>query len=37
MIDPELAALVDVLPVVDLNDIQVARDAFEQLITSLSA
>jgi acetyl esterase/lipase len=37
MIDPELAALADVLPVVDLNDIEVARAAFEQLITSLSA
>ncbi len=36
MIDPELAALVDVLPVIELDDMQVARDAFEQLIASLN-
>jgi acetyl esterase/lipase len=36
VIDPELAALADVLPVIDLNDIGVAREAFEQLIASLS-
>ena len=35
MIDPELASLVDVLPVIELDDMQVARDAFEQLIASL--
>jgi acetyl esterase/lipase len=35
MIDPELAALADVLPVIDLDDIQVARDAFEQLLATL--
>ena len=37
MIDPELAALVDVLPVIELDDMQVARDAFEQLIASFNA
>jgi acetyl esterase/lipase len=35
-IDPELAALVDVLPVIDLNDMQAARDAFQQLLAALS-
>jgi acetyl esterase len=36
VIDPELAALVEFLPVIELNDIETARDAFEQLIASLS-
>jgi acetyl esterase len=35
MIDPELAALADMLPVIDLNDIQAARHAFEQLLVAL--
>jgi acetyl esterase/lipase len=35
MIDPELAALVDVLPTIDLHDIQVARDAFEQMLVMM--
>lgn len=37
MIDPELAELADVLPVIELSDIQVARAAFEQMIASLNA
>jgi acetyl esterase len=35
MIDPELTALVDLLPAIDLSDFQAARDAFEELIVAL--
>jgi acetyl esterase len=35
MIDPELAALADMLPVIELDDIPAARVAFEDLITNL--
>jgi acetyl esterase len=37
MIDPELAALADVLPVIELDDIPAARVAFEELVASLFA
>jgi acetyl esterase len=35
MIDPELAALADMLPVIELDDIPAARVAFEDLISNL--
>jgi acetyl esterase len=35
MIDPELAALADMLPVIELDDIPAARVAFEELIADL--
>ena len=34
MIDPELAALVDVLPVIDLSDPVAAREAFEEILVA---
>jgi hypothetical protein len=35
MIDPELASLADLFPAFDLSDIEVAREAFEQLLVTL--
>ena len=35
MMDPELAALVDVLPVIDLSDPVAAREAFEQILVAI--
>jgi acetyl esterase len=36
MMDPELAALVDVLPVIDLADPVAAREAFEQILAAIT-
>ena len=36
MIDPELAALVDLMPTFDLNDPVAARAAFEELIAGIA-
>ena len=35
MMDPELAALVGVLPVIDLSDPVAAREAFEQILVAI--
>jgi|HubBroStandDraft_6_1064221.scaffolds.fasta_scaffold183251_2 acetyl esterase len=35
MMDPELAALVDLLPVIDLSDPVAAREAFEQILVAI--
>jgi acetyl esterase len=37
MIDPELAALADLMPVIELHDIPAARAAFEEMIATLFA
>ncbi len=35
MIDPELAAMIDLLPSIDLSDPVAARQAFEQILVAI--